>query len=169
MKISQTKQKVSKKSIIISSISIVLFVCVLTIWYISQANSNTDNLPSETSAPEQVTSNNKDGVKSNPTTNENILNEDIPVSENGSVMITNITQDNGIITVLVGVSNFTVAQCVYSFTSEGSKPVVKETSDGCEQISISQDEFDKIGNYTLTVSAYGSNQKIIATKDVYIQ
>lgn len=95
--------------------------------------------------------------------------EDIPVSTAGSVAITNLNQRNGYVNALAEVSSFTPSQCVYTFTSDGSKPVTREQKGGCSGVSILEDEFDKVGTYTLTVSVYGNNQKLTASKDIYVQ
>ena len=102
-------------------------------------------------------------------TTDIIPSEDIPVSTAGSVAITNLNQRNGYVNALAEVSSFTPSQCVYTFTSEGSKPVTREQKGGCSGVSILEDEFDKVGTYTLTVSVYGNNQKLTASKDIYVQ
>ena len=96
-------------------------------------------------------------------------NEDIPVSSAGSVTITNLNQQNGYVNALAEVAAFTPTQCVYTFSSEGSKPVTREQQGNCSGVSIFKDEFDKVGTYTLTVSVYGNNQKLTTSKDIDIR
>lgn len=96
-------------------------------------------------------------------------NEEIPLSATGNVTITNLNQKNGYVNVLAEVSSFTPSQCVYTFTSDGSKPVIREQNGTCVGVSILEDEFDRIGTYRLTVSVYGDNQKLTTSKDIYIK
>lgn len=95
--------------------------------------------------------------------------EQVPAATTGSIRITDLVQEKGFVNIGIEVSNFTVSKCVLSFTSDGAKPIVREQSGGCHNTSIPQVEFEKIGDYTLTVTAYSASDKIQATQEINVQ
>lgn len=114
-------------------------------------------------------SNSSDQPSKNPVSTNDKTSEDTPVVPTGSIAIAELEQSSGYVNARAVVSNFTAAQCVYSFVAENSRPVVREQQGDCSGVSISQNEFDKIGTYTLTVTAYNSAGKVEAKKDIYVR
>ena len=165
-------QKNRKLYFVIGTSAFILLIVAICIYYflVSKPKST---IPQQSQYP--VSSSSSGDSSSNTTVKEpsNTANttpsEDIPQSPAGSVAITNLNQQNGYVNALAEVSAFTPSQCVYTFTSEGSKPVTREQKGGCSGVSILEDEFDKVGTYTLTVSVYGNNQKLTTSKDIYIK
>lgn len=127
----------------------------------------TPEYPESITSQQDTTSTNQDKqhIANIPST----TSEEVPASVIGKIMISNLQQKNGFVNALATISDFDVKTCVYSFTSDGAKPVVKEQTNGCSGISIPQVEFEKIGLYTLTVTAYSPEQKISAIKEISIQ
>ena len=103
------------------------------------------------------------------TTPSNKTNEEIPASSTGALTIATLEQSDGYVNARAEVSNFTPQQCVYSFKIEGGKPVIREQTGSCVSISIPEVEFDRIGVYTLTVTAYAGDEKVTATKEIDVQ
>lgn len=94
--------------------------------------------------------------------------EEIPIAQAGQVTISNLNQKDGFINALAVVDNFSATSCVYFFSSEGARPIVREQSGSCAGVSIPQVEFDKIGDYTLTVTVYDGSQRITTTKMIKV-
>lgn len=109
----------------------------------------------------------------NPTedsTNTNVTSEQVPVSSSGSVTIVDLEQKDGYINAKASVSGFTTTKCVYSFTADEADPVVKTTAGSCDGISIPEVEFQYLGTYTLTVTAYNNTtEKITTMKDIDVR
>lgn len=100
----------------------------------------------------------------------NTTSNQIPVATAGSIKITSLNQTNGYVNAKAVVSNFTTTQCVYSFYAPQAKPVVKQVNGDCAGVSIPQSEFEFIGTYTLTVTAYnGTSEKVSVSKDIAVQ
>ena len=109
----------------------------------------------------------KESVKDTP--QDDRTNEEIPVAPQGTVSITDLNQRDGYVNVAATTANFETQKCVYSFISEGARPVTREQSGNCQATSIPQAEFDKIGSYTLHVTAYDTTSKITASQTINIQ
>lgn len=107
-------------------------------------------------------------TKTNPPGSE-LTSEDVPISSQGAVSITDLSQSEGYVNVATTVENFTVVSCVYQFTAEGARPIVKETAGECKNASILENEFEKIGQYNFTVIVYGADDKLTATKVIDIR
>lgn len=116
---------------------------------------------------QQTDTNNKE-VKSNVPADTK-TSQEVPAATTGAIVITEVEQSNGYVNAKAATSNFSSSQCVYSFVAPDSRPVVKEQPGNCSGISVSQNEFDKIGTYTLTVTAYGESGKLEAKKEIYIR
>ena len=108
-------------------------------------------------------------TKADPNAGSNTTSQDVPVAASGSIQITELEQTNGYVNARAEVANFTTAKCVYQFIASDSRPVIKEQTGSCGGLSVSQNEFDKIGTYTLTVIAYSATDKIQTQKDIYIK
>lgn len=94
--------------------------------------------------------------------------DQISIAQEGGIVISELGQSDGYVNAKASVTNFTLAKCVYSFSNPDARPVVRETVKDCSGISIPEVEFEILGTYTLTVTAYGENDKLIATKDIII-
>ncbi len=170
MKIQTQPKHTNKRSWIIAiSSAVVLVLCAVGYYYLvfvpnyDPTDSYTPVYPVETS--NQSTAKDKDSIASDNTTTA----EDVPKSVSGSIVIDDLNQKNGYVNIKATVSNFTPTQCVYSFTINGGKPVIKEQTGTCTGLSISQEEFDRIGTYTVTATAYSSSEKITATQTIEIK
>lgn len=95
--------------------------------------------------------------------------DQVPSSAAGDISIDDLEQKNGFVNAKASTINFSVATCVYEFTSDGARPITRETSGSCSGISIPQAEFEKIGIYTLKVTAYSTDQKLSSTKTIDIK
>jgi hypothetical protein len=114
------------------------------------------------------------GDASNPKENSSTnisdkTSNDFQVNTSGSISITTLDQTNGIVSAQATVSNFSPQQCVYTFTIQDGKPVIRETNNECTRVSIPQGEFDRIGLYKLTVTAYSGSEKLTTSKDIDIK
>ena len=108
-----------------------------------------------------------EGKTSSPSSD--LTSDEVPLSSQGKVTIQDLSQTEGYVNIATLVENFTVVNCVYQFTSDGARPIVKETKGECKDTSILENEFEKIGQYTFTVIVYGDNDKLTATKTIDIR
>ena len=111
----------------------------------------------------------KESSKSAATPESSRTSEEVPTTSVGSITINELYQKDGYVNVKAVVSNFSATSCVYSFVIDSGKPVVKEHNGTCAGLSISQDEFDKIGTYTITATAYSASEKLTATGTIDIR
>lgn len=95
--------------------------------------------------------------------------QQVPTALEGSINVTELSQANGYINAKATIVNFTANKCVYSFVNQDARPVVRETSSGCDGISIPEVEFELIGTYNLTVTAYSETDKISTSKSIEIK
>lgn len=100
---------------------------------------------------------------------DNKTSEDIDTSTTGTIEIASFNQSDGYVTVEAKIKDFAAQQCVYTFSIEAGKPVVREQSGSCSKISIPEGEFDRIGVYTLTVTAYADSDKLTTSQEIDIQ
>lgn len=168
---STSPKRLLKMAIIILTAFVVIGACLVLVFKMidplknNQLNTNTtDGGSLDTTNPDQVDiKDEKSNLGSNKT------NEDISSSQSGSITIQSFEQKDGSVNVRAETSNFNALKCVYSFTADGGKPVVKEQAGGCSALSIPQNEFDMIGKYTLTVTAYSANEKVTISKEIVVQ
>lgn len=69
-------------------------------------------------------------------------------------------------------TGITPARCQFSFSSPESRPVVKETAAKgvtCGPLEIAAVEFDKIGEWNISVTAYNSEQRVVAEGTLIVQ
>ncbi len=163
-------QKSSKKYILPLSILIALiFIGVLVFAFTRNRDPTGAYSPLY---PNSVTSRDdkpiKEPVKTGESMDRPTTSEEVPVSSTGSIQISTLNQQDGFINALAETRNIQVDECIYIFTSDGARPVTRETKDSCDGVSIPQVEFDKVGVYKLVVTAYGEGKKISATKEIVI-
>jgi cytoskeletal protein RodZ len=131
-------------------------------------SSSEDQSKTSGGSSQTTESGNKNSDSGSPATD--VTSEQVPIASSGSIIIDDLEQKAGYINAKATVSGFTTTQCVYSFAAEDAKPVVRQIDGTCQGISIPQGEFELIGTYTLTVTAYnGTSQKISVTKDINVQ
>lgn len=168
MKINNRKK--SRKALYITLSVIAVVAIGVVLYYLVSSNQSATPNPYQPEYPDSVvTPPNNENETKNPNSVDEQTSDEVPPSQVGSITITNLNQKSGYVNALATTSNFTPTQCVYSFSSNGSKPVVREQSGGCTGISIPEGEFDKIGTYTLTVTAYGGGEKLTASADIYVK
>ena len=89
-----------------------------------------------------------------------------------SIAISSFSQENGAVSVASTITGSEAeGQCVFSFTTEGGKPVIRQTQSNNKQCSaaIPEVEFDKLGLWNLEATFRMDNTKSIATKQVEIK
>ena len=170
MKIQKSTDKNTKRIVIISVLTVVLIATAVGALFYStrpseQPSSSAPGIP----AGEQGTINPTKEQDLNSTPPEDKTDEEIQPSKEGAVVISGYGQSGGVITASATVTDFQTVKCVYLFESSGAKPVVKETANGCDTVSINEVVFDKVGTYTLTVTAYSANEKIVAAQEVQVK
>jgi hypothetical protein len=159
----------SSKKILIAIL--VLALAVFALWFFIFRDKTPVYTPKyEPSTSKSPTSQNEKTTEEKISSPASSLTGDqIPVATQGKVTILDLNQSNGYVNVATSVENFTVVSCVYQFTSEGARPIVKEFKDECKNTSILENEFEKIGQYTFTVIVYGASDKLTATKAIDIR
>lgn len=166
----KVRQKNKKQKFIYISVGAIICVVAGGLLFAMQIQPNTSENPYISIKDVGIHS---DPQKSNPKEEagavSNQSSDEIPTSQAGSITITSLEQSGGYVHVRVDTMDFAVKQCVYSFKISDGKPVVREQSGGCEPVSIPEGEFDRIGVYTLTVTAYGSNQKISTSQNIDVR
>lgn len=158
---------------------IAVFVLMACVWFFFfRSNDPAVNYRPKYSTPSSNGSTSTSGAgtadkRNSPGSNQStmsVTSEQVPTSNTGIITIIDLEQTNGFVNANASVSNFETTQCVYSFTADGARPVIRQVDNSCTGVSIPQGEFEIIGKYTLTVTAYhGTTDKIIATKDINIR
>ena len=167
-----TKESRSKK-VIISAI--VLFIILLASSVFAykyftkpETDKNADD-PTITSAKDLQAE--KPNNQKSDSTPSGVTAQEVPISQNLSVNISNFNQADGMVTSKAGITGSnTDGNCVFTFSSNDSRPVVEQTSSnkGSCAINISEVRFDKIGVWNLDVTFFQNNTKASATKQVTI-
>lgn len=97
--------------------------------------------------------------------------DQIPVSSNLSVTITNFQQVNSLINSSASISgNSSEGTCVFTYSTPGSKPVVDQVSSKssvCSSI-IPEVQFSKLGSWNLNIVFYLNDGKAEGNKNVTI-
>lgn len=164
-----TKAKNKRATILIASLAVLALIFGV-IFYLQWKNMPTTSNSSDSNQADknnQQTSKLKDSSLAPSSIPDEA--ESVPQNTAATVTITQLSQLDGEVTASATVANMDVIQCVYSFTSEGARPVVRETRDSCQPISIPAIEFEKIGTYKLTVTVYDSSSKISSSQDINIE
>lgn len=170
----QTSKRSSKKVFLIGACTVaLLFVGVLAYWwYISQQSptaSYSAKYPVQDVSTDEEDSEGDVNDKASQSTSSNQTSEDVSLSSQGSIAIVDLAQESGFVNALATVSGFSVLKCVYQFESSNARPIVRETAETCSGVSIPQVEFEKIGTYTLTVTAYSESEKITTSREIEIR
>lgn len=170
MKIRSKNPDISKR-LLVGLIAVVLFVAAASLYYYKTIQKPTDTYDPQfpvSGSTKQPQSTVKQDTKENPTALPEVT-ENTPTSSNGTITIQDLNQRDGFVNVNVNTASFSTARCVYQFTSEGARPIIKEFQGNCQATSIPQVEFEKIGTYTFTATAYNATEKITVTRDIDIR
>lgn len=126
------------------------------------------NTSAKATAPELSGTQNDDGTPLDATSDQ------IPANPDLSLQITELNQQNNTVTARAVITSSGSGNCVFSFATPEGRPVVKQVasqtangSQGCS-VSIPEVEFDKLGEWELTVSFYYNNAKAEASRKVMI-
>lgn len=128
--------------------------------------------PSKSQSGNSVGASQSDKDPGSDNTTTSVTSDQIPSAASGSINIVDLEQANGYINAKASVSNFTTTQCVYSFTTanNANNPIIRQLDSQCDGVSIPEVQFQYLGTYTLTVTAYnGTSEKISTTKDIDVQ
>lgn len=170
MKIRSKSSGISKR-LLVGLIAALLIAAAAGLYYYKTAQKPTDTYDPQfpvSGSTKQPQPNVKQGSKENPITLPETT-ENTPTSSNGTITIEDLNQRDGFVNVNVTTANYSTARCVYQFTSEGARPVIKEFQGSCQATSIPQVEFEKIGIYTFTATAYNATEKITVTRDIDVR
>lgn len=170
MKIRSKNSRISRR-LLVSAAIILLLAAVSGFYYYKATQRPTDTYRPQypvSDSTKQPQSETKQGGKKEPTTLPNTT-EETPEAKTGTITILDLNQRDGFVNVNVTTTDFSTTRCVYQFTSEGARPVVKEFQGLCQATSIPQVEFEKIGSYTFTAIAYSATEKITTTRDINIK
>ncbi len=164
------QRKKSKKPLFIT-LGVVLVVVGVVVFFLffKPSAQNTDNNSVDAVATDEQSGakNIKDSpIAANP--QNDAPAEDIPASTVGGITITQLDQVGGIVRATATVTDFKTQKCVYSFTIDGGKPVVREQTGDCTALTVAQDYFDRIGRYTLTVTAYSDSDKLTTSQEINV-
>lgn len=166
----RVQRKSQKKSLFITlGVAFAVVGVVIFFLFLKPPTQYTDNNSVDTIATDEQSGakNIKDSpIVANPQSNTPA--EDIPASPVGSITITQLDQVDGMVRATATVDDFKTQKCVYSFTIDGGKPVVREQTGDCAALTVAQDYFDKIGRYTLTVTAYSDNDKLTTSQEINV-
>lgn len=98
---------------------------------------------------------------------------EVPISEETTIKITQLTQSDGNVTYMATVTNpGKTGTCSAVFTNSTAQPVTKvtETSDGkCGPVSIPEAQFVAIGTWSLTLRYYSNNMQAVVTQEINIK
>jgi len=155
----------------------VVIIAAVAFWLITSRHDPTSqyhpkySTPSASSGGSSVsTPQVENDSKNSDQTASDTTSQQVPVAPSGSVAIVDLSQADGYINAKATVSGFTTTQCVYTFTAQDARPVIRQINGDCTGVSIPQGEFELIGTYTLTVTAYnGTTEKVTASKDISVQ
>ena len=161
--------KSKKRTYAFILITVLLIIgAVLAYYFYKNQDPTKDYKPMyDTSTNAEPQQSSGDSVKDNTSQSDlPTTSEDVAEATSGSITIVNLNQADGFVNAKAEVNNFTTSTCVYQFSSEGARPVTREIQGQCDGISIPQAEFEKIGNYTLLVTAYSNDQKLSSTPQI---
>ena len=151
--------------------AIVLFSGAIVLWLILFPTKPSPMYPvvPTQDTPSNVSSNKNEGNPTNksPASNLPETSQQVPSSSSGTIVISTLNQANGYINVSSYTRDFNEETCVFTFTSSGARPIVKQLPK-CQAFSLQETEFEKIGLYTLTVVAYSSTEKISASSTLEV-
>lgn len=176
-KLGQHRPKDSRRVplLILSSI-ILLVVAGAVYWFVIRdtaplVDQNANDPTNESAKTALNQSKTQGSVTDTPTT----TSEEVPVSNTASVTITNASQSGSLVNAKATISGTPdQGTCVFLFSAPEAKPVTKEatSSGGSEQscsVSVSEVEFDLLGQWGLTVTFFRDNTKASANTELTIQ
>lgn len=174
-----TKQRTnasSRRTSLLVSAVIMLAVIIATGFYML----NSDNRTSPLNRDAEQVSTSKTKVANNPESNyrdgkapsnESVsTNDEVATSDTLKISITSHSQSNGIIKSSAQITGSKAGKCVFTYTTDGDRPVVRETnlSNGICGIEIPEVEFTKLGSWNLKVTFYALNSKAEVNQNVTI-
>ncbi len=170
-----TKERSKKPILLLIGLVIALLAAVSVYWFAIRDTSPAvvdGNATDPTINSSKELSSNESSTKSSSAsgTESTSNSEDIPVSTALAVTGIKLSQESGFVNASAQISGSTQAgTCVFSFTATDSRPVVKEASATSDcSIKIAEVEFDKIGEWNLSVTFYQQNTKATAEQKVTI-
>lgn len=170
MKLSKSA-KSQKKLPLKFIIPIAVLVAAGLVYFFVQAQQQNNTAVPDNSSPE-ATNNNKVTDKPTeglPSDSSNTTTDQIPSSEALSVDITSFTQSSGLVEAIASTNNS--GTCVFTFKpADSGKPVTKQIvveNKSCK-VSIPENEFAYIGQWSLTVTFYNNSEKSEVQKNVSI-
>ncbi len=179
-------RKISRKKILWVVVGLIILVALLGYGVYSYMGQENDPKPSSPSSKnkknnekkEDSQKSQKDSTSTSPGLPENSATQtpqSIPQSASTSVDINDFSQANGKVQAGAVISGTTAhGTCIFTFTTDGSKPVVRQVtstgSDGPQSCSVSipEVEFSKLGHWNLNVTFYTNNTRSEANRDVII-
>lgn len=132
----------------------------------SQKEANSSDTTNPTSKEANASATPSDDVDTSKTTDQ------IPVSNDVSVSITNLTYENGNVTYQAAITNSTGGTCSAVFTNEIGKPVTRNTEANgasCGPVIIPDYAFDAIGTWKLTLRYYSNDHQATDSKDIEVR
>ncbi len=177
MKSLSSKKKIQKPFYIIGVIF--LLICVgIGVFYLynQQKNSDKEMANERLSTEENIAeSKKKKNQQKNsagvglPNNSETITSDQIPQSSTLSISILSTSQENGKVTAAAQTNG--EGTCVFSYTTDGDKPVINQVAVQVNicQSSISEVQFAKLGVWSLKVTYYNNEQKAEAQANVTIR
>ena len=169
------KSKKRRTTIVLTLVILVIAASASLFIFARRDKSTVEPLTTEQKYEANATADTNYSPKSKePTANKTPVNTDansVPVNNTVTVTIGDIKQSNNEVTSSAQIAGATKSgECVFTFTSDQSKPVVKQASskNNICQVVIYEAEFDKIGEWQLKVTFFDQQSKAEATKNVVI-
>lgn len=171
----QNKPKRSKSKLLIFGLALVVILVGTGgyLWVSSRSKAVTQDtvaIPDTSKKPGAEGDTEKSqGKQSDQTT---ITNPPETVSSSASMTITETTSNTSGVRVASVVAGFAPTRCIFSFNSPDSRPVVKETDatgQSCGPLEVRSVEFDKIGEWDISITAYSLAQRVVAEGRVSVQ
>lgn len=108
-----------------------------------------------------------------PNVDTGMTTDDIPVSASAVIAITQLSQQDGSVTLKSSLQNpGETGTCSVLFTSDVAKPVsrtVSATNDSCPDITIPEQEFSAIGSWKATLRYYTGDTQAVDTKTIEVR
>lgn len=179
-----TKKNTSKKKIILIVSGIVLVMAGVLAYTETQHITNIVKNPFYKPAKTKSTATkNEEATKKDPTTaapksepaegvSKSQTTDDVPVAKTTSIAITKLEQSNGNVNLTTSITNpASSGACTFTFTSQGTKPVVSQattTGDTCST-SIPDYQFSMIGDWQVKVNYFANDTITTTTGSITIQ
>lgn len=170
----QTTQTGKKRVIVLTLLAAVIVLATVVIYWYSSIQNPTDAYQPKYPVENTPASDIPFAVPNNTDKTDQIIaspqtSEEVPQATSGTLEIIELNQASGFVNARAKATNYSESKCVYQFGSTNARPIIREISGECSGISIPQVEFEKIGTYSLTVTAYNDTSKITATRDIAIR